>query len=319
MSEKEPVAVSEKKQVVVSEKKPVAVSEKKPVAVSEKEPVVVSEKKPVAVSEKEPVAVSEKKPVAVSEKEPVAVSEKKQVELSSKVDEAKDIKNFDDIYDEMSRDEQAVIDYMRSVLTDPSIGSDGNYYHFDDDTLEDLLADFGIEKLQKICSVLKVIIEADRLIDQIKNKDLKEEAKIRFNVRKNDYSRHLKEKVFSMKDIKLIYSAFLYPSAEPSFSYPIVEVKREAACVLTAEKKYSALSSDDKAIIDYLAFSKACLYKDEPPRSLYTFYSFYVNLGKLDSAQFDNFMRDSRFKVLEGGTIDDVRNKTFKCSFNVQV
>ncbi|WP_025406873.1 BTA121 domain-containing protein surface lipoprotein [Borrelia hermsii] len=209
--------------------------------------------------------------------------------------DAQSIAKGEKLYAKLSGDDMKIIDYIRSVVTDPDIPGDRTYT---DSEFYSMLGNLGEENLIRLIKVhsyefelveeLKESILA--AIGAVKGETLKDDLKIRFN-NSNDYPLYLKSLFRGQFTFEQLFAQLL----GGNYTRELDKFKRDAFSVVMGEELYAELSVDGREVIDYIQSVVTDLSLEEAPGDkTYTDAEFYALLGNLG---YDNLNRIIRVHI----------------------
>ncbi|AMR75995.1 hypothetical protein A0V01_05115 (plasmid) [Borrelia hermsii] len=161
---------------------------------------------------------------------------------------AEEFVRFENLYASLPDDKRAVIEYIRSVVTDPGIGSDKGYKTYSDPEFDLLLVKLGINKIETVISYhLTVASEkaaTKAIIDGVRGGTLRGEFEGRFDLNCQEYELALKGK-FSTPEL-------LGLSFESKYVEEFIKIKADAEKAIRGENLYLSLQDNEREVVDYM-------------------------------------------------------------------
>ncbi|UPA09908.1 hypothetical protein bhYOR_001223 (plasmid) [Borrelia nietonii YOR] len=204
-------------------------------------------------------------------------------------DDAQSVAKGKKLYANLSDDDMKIIDYIRSVVTDPDIPGDRTYT---DAEFYSILGNLGNENLIRLIKVhsyeFELVEELKEAIltaiGSVKGEILKDDLHIRFN-NSNDYPLYLK----SLFRGQFTFEQLFAQLAGGNYTRELDKFKRDVFSVVMGEELYAGFSVDERELIDYMQSVLTDLSLEEAPDDkTYTDAEFYALLGNLG---YDNFSR----------------------------
>ncbi|UCP02030.1 hypothetical protein K9R62_05165 (plasmid) [Borrelia hermsii] len=161
---------------------------------------------------------------------------------------AEEFVRFETLYASLPDDKSAVIEYIRSVVTDPGIGSDKGYKTYSDPEFDLLLVKLGINKIETVISYhLTVASEkaaTKAIIDGVRGETLRGEFEGRFDLNCQEYELALKGK-FSTPEFSDL-------SFESKYVEEFIKIKADAEKAIRGENLYLSLQDNEREVVDYM-------------------------------------------------------------------
>ncbi|AHH04092.1 Hypothetical protein BHY_1141 (plasmid) [Borrelia nietonii YOR] len=161
---------------------------------------------------------------------------------------AEEFVRFENLYASLPDDKRAVIEYIRSVVTDPGIGSDKGYKTYSDLEFGLLLVKLGINKIETVIShhltVASGKAATKAIIDGVRGETLRGEFEGRFDLNCQEYELALKGK-FST-------SEFSDLSFESKYVEEFIKIKADAEKAIRGENLYLSLQDNEREVVDYM-------------------------------------------------------------------
>ncbi|UPA11327.1 hypothetical protein bpSLO_001180 (plasmid) [Borrelia parkeri] len=188
-------------------------------------------------------------------------------------------------------EEKGAIAYIRSIVTDPSIGSVEGYRTYDDEDFYDLLRQLGSFKLKEIIEVhLKIFNTAPdaalAAINNVMESEEKRDLQNKLSSYKDAYPLHLKG-LFSRYVLNDVY---LYVMGD-DYAVKYAELEDEAINIVVGVDVYAGLSDLELRVINYIR-SVVTDFKVGPlGHKTYSNSEFYDLLNKMRAAKVKRMIR----------------------------
>ncbi|UPA14059.1 BTA121 domain-containing protein surface lipoprotein [Borrelia turicatae] len=188
-------------------------------------------------------------------------------------------------------EEKDAIAYIRSILTDLSIGSVEGYRTYDDDDFYDLLKQLGAFKLKEIIEVhLKNFNTAPdaalAAISNVMKSEAKQDLQNRLSSYKDAYPLHLKG-LFSRYVLNDVY---LYIIGD-DYAVKYAELEDEAINIVVGVDVYAGLSASELRVIDYIRSVVTDVKVGPLCHKTYSNSEFYDLLNKMRAAKVKRMVR----------------------------
>ncbi|WP_157255283.1 BTA121 domain-containing protein surface lipoprotein [Borrelia hermsii] len=161
---------------------------------------------------------------------------------------AEEFVRFENLYASLPDDKSAVIEYIRSVVTDPGIGSDKGYKTYSDPEFDLLLVKLGINKIETVISHYLTVASGKAatkaIIDGVRGETLRGEFEGRFDLNYQEYELALKGK-FSTSEL-------LDLSFESKYVEEFIKIKADAEKAIRGENLYLSLQDNEREVVDYM-------------------------------------------------------------------
>ncbi|AHH04091.1 Hypothetical protein BHY_1140 (plasmid) [Borrelia nietonii YOR] len=198
--------------------------------------------------------------------------------------QAGSVMQFEKIYEGLSDDGKAVIDYIRGIVVTSGVGDDDSADAYTDDDLYALLSNLDALKLKEIIEVYleieRVQKEASDAIEDIKKEELKKQLKREFDVYNEFYLSDLKSIFVDGYDPGSVHNRTVNGEHVDKFT----KIRDDARSAMGLENLYVGLSADEQLVIEHIRSAVSNPNIGHISSNTYTddeFYSMLVNLGAL--------------------------------------